>query len=282
VWPPRETVDVSGPGKSPRSEGERLIAAYLRQRRLPWVHEPDIGGRNLDFLAETAVGHVALEVYEPELRLPNGAGAFDYIAAVEGLFAQRKLKQIKAAKSAGLPLILVVGSANSDIPLDLFAMEGLMFGRPGVRFPLDSPDPGADAEWTFLGAGRIQPRLNRGVSALALVRRFNPTQWRLERAWRSQRLLLGDAPNRRAVVELYGRMRAIETELVERGVYDPAAAVARLVILHNPHADHPLDKRFAGPHDDQYGVVELDDGRVVWGCLAFGLSRWEVLGDGER
>jgi hypothetical protein len=197
-------------------------------------------------------------------------------------FAQRKKKQIKATKAAGLPLILIVGSANSDIRLGLFAIEGVMFGRAGVRIPLDSPDPATAAEWTFLGPGRIQPRLNRGVSALALVRRFNPTRWRLEGAWRSQRLLLGAASNQRAVVELYGRMRAIEGELVKRGLYDPEAAVTRLIILHNPHAAHRFDERLGGPHDDQHGVMRLDDGRAAWGCLVSGVSRWEVPGDGGR
>jgi hypothetical protein len=270
----------------PASDGERLTAAYLRQHRWKWEYEPHIGARKLDFLARTHVGPVVLEVFEPHLHLPSTGGAFDSIEPVLGLFEQRKLSQIRAAKEAGLPLILVVGSASSDVPYGLHALQGAMFGRPGVTFALDSDDPGADARWGFTGGARIQPKLNRGVSALASIGRFNPTRWQLELAWRARGLMVDNETLYRrhrddrdgyfrCVAELGERMKAIEEELTERGVFNPHAAVARLVILHNPFAFHPLDHRFAGPHDEQHGPIEVAGG-LGFTHVSSGIRCWEV------
>lgn len=264
--------------KQPRSEGERLVAAYLNQRMLAWEHEPEVGGRHLDFVAQSAGGTVALEVYEPHLTLPNRVGSFDSIEPVEGAFSDRKRKQIKAAKEAGLPLVLVIGSANSDIAYDEFSIAGVMFGRPGVRMAVHPEGIAGDPVSAFLGPGRVQREVNRGVSALALVRRFNPTHWRLQAAWRSKRLVgRSKAASRREQREIYERMSAMEAQLSRRGVYDPEARVARLVIAHNPFATNPLPLRFAGPHDDQYGAI--GDSTLEWGLVATGWRRWEVPDD---
>jgi hypothetical protein len=266
--------------KQPTSPGEQLVAAYLRQRRFAWEHEMEIGGRNPDFVAETPAGKVVLEVYEPELRLANGIGWFDPIEPLHGLVSGRKQKQIKAVKTTGLPLIMVVGSANSDIAFDMTSVEGLMFGRPGVRIPIGSDGgPRADAEWTFLGGVRIQPDMNTGVSAVALVQRFNPTLWRLHSAWRL-RGLLGRPPasDGRELGEIYERMRGIELDLTSRGVFDPEARLARLLIAHNPFAAYPLGG-FAGPHDDQWRVRWEDESHGSWERGPPGALRWEVPGD---
>jgi hypothetical protein len=265
--------------RAPHTDGERLAAAYLRQRRFPYKYEPQVRGRNIDFVAEAPSGQVALEIYEPRLRLPNRAGPFDSVAPILGLFQGRKRKQIAAAKDAGIPLILVVGSANSDMAFNLYSAESAMFGRQGVRFAVDETGQGSEPEWAFLGGGRIQPRLNTGVSALALLSRFNPTKWRLEAAWRAQGLV--DRPpteTRRELAEVIGRMAEIETEATDRGVFDPSASLARLIVLHNPHAVNSLTFDFAGPHDDQYGTAVVDDGRLGWGHVASGIRRWEVAG----
>ncbi|MCA1672507.1 MAG: hypothetical protein LC799_09990 [Actinobacteria bacterium] len=262
----------------PRSDGERLVAAYLNQRGLPWKHEPDVGGRHLDFVTESAVGPVALEVYEPRLTLPNRSGSFNSIEPIEGAFSERKRKQIKAAKGAGLPLILVIGSANSDIPYDVFSIAGVMFGSPGVRVAVQPVGVGPDPVSAFLGPGKVQPEVNRGVSALALVRRFNPTAWRLRAAWRSVGVIgRSGADSGRARREVIERMSALETELTQRGVYQPEARIARLVITHNPFANNPLPLRFAGLHDDQYGPI--GDSQSEWGLVATGRLRWEVPDD---
>lgn len=264
--------------KRPRSDDERLVAAYLDQRGLPWVHEPDVGGRRLDFVAQIAAGPVALEVYEPRLSLPNRVGSFDSIAPIEGLFSDRKRKQIKAAKEAGLPLILVVGSSNSDIPYDVHSAAGVMFGRPGLRMAIDPEGIASDPEPTRLDPGKLQTQANRGVSALALVRRFNPTAWRLRSAWRSVGLI-GRPPvhTARARAEVVGRMTETESALTKSGVFLPDARLARLVVLHNPFALNQLPPSFAGPHDDQYGL--LPGTGSEWGLVATGRLRHEVPDD---
>lgn len=264
--------------KQPRSEGERLVAAYLNQRMLAWEHEPQVGGRNLDFVAQSAVGPVALEVYEPHLTLPNRVGSFDSIEPVEGAFSDRKRKQVKAAKGACLPLVLVIGSANSDIPYDEFSIAGVMFGRPGVRMAVHPEGIASDPVSTFLGPVKVQPEVNRRVSALALVRRFNPTKWRLNAAWRSARLIgRSQAASRREQREIYERMASIEGQLTRAGAYDPEARVARLVIAHNPFAANPMPFGFGGPHDDHHGLI--GDSALRWGLVAAGRLRWEVPDD---
>jgi hypothetical protein len=273
----------------PASDGERLTAVYLRRRGWPYEYEPDIGGKNPDFLATTQVGPVVLEVFEPRLELAKGEGGWlDSIEPVLGLFEARKRAQIAAVKEAGLPLILVLGSANSDIPYGQHSVTGAMFGRPGVKIPVDVPDPAEHGEWMFLGGARLQRERNTGVSAIATINRFNPTQWRLDAARRQERGL----EDRKPIpfvgpeAERYGRdaceiariRHDIREALTARGVFDPDARVARLSIYHNPYALHPLDLRFGGPHDDQYSFVEVGPGRVGYGLVASGVRGWELPG----
>lgn len=275
---PAESSPPSHPSHSPASDGERLVSAYLRWRSLAYEFEPEIGGRNLDFLVDSPWGPIVLEVYEPQLKLPNRAGSFDSIEPITKAFEARKRLQIRAVKNAGFPLVMVIASTNSDIAFDSHALQGAMHGRPGVRFPLDSDDPGADAEWTFLDGARVQPERNRGVAALALVRRFNPTRWRLEAAWRERGLGTESAKAARSQGDLADKieaMREIERALIRRGVFDPEAAVARLIIHHNPYAAYPIPREFAGVHDDQFATL-VDDGQVLWTLVAQGVRRWEV------
>ena len=54
----------------PRTEGERMLAAYLDERSVPWRYECFGEGVNPDFRADhPAAGEVVLEVYEPEYLL---------------------------------------------------------------------------------------------------------------------------------------------------------------------------------------------------------------------
>jgi hypothetical protein len=266
--------------KRPASDGERLVAAYLDQRRLSWEYEHEVGGRNLDFLVQTTDGPVAIEVYEPHLDLPSRVGWFDPIKPVSGLFSDRKRKQIKAAKEAVLPLILVVGSANSDIPYDVYSLAGVMFGNPGVRIQIHPEGVASEPTPAFLGPGKVQQETNRGVSALAMVRRFNPTLWKLHAAWRSMGLI-GRTPavSPRDRSEVLDRMMNVTSALTESGVYLPNARLARLVILRNPYALNPLRPSFGGPHDDHYGLLSDSDTGSAWGLVAVGRLRDEVPDD---
>ena len=77
--------------------------------------------------------------------------------------------------------------------------------------------------------------------------------------------------------EVFGRMRQTETALADRGVYLPDARLARLVLAINPFAMKPLAPTFAGPHDDQYGLV--GETGSDWGLTATGRLRREVPDD---
>lgn len=70
---------------------ERLVEEYLSGRGLMFRMEPDVGGRNPDFVAEIESVTVGMEVYEPELRLPkNFAGTMSTPAALRRGFENRK------------------------------------------------------------------------------------------------------------------------------------------------------------------------------------------------
>jgi hypothetical protein len=261
----------------PCSDGEQLTAAWLRQQHWAWEYEPEVEGRRLDFLAITPDGPVAFEVFEPEFSLPRPAGWFDNVNPLLGAFAGRKAKQIAAAKKAGLPLVMVIGAANSEIPYEVESMVEVMRGRLTIQIPLDSTNPGEEAQ-TILGAGgRVQPKRFRTLSALAAIRRFNPTKWRLEAAARARGLTPDRTiKSRRQLYELVQRREDLERELAERGIFDPAACLAQLVVVHNRFAHRPLSPGLFGLYDEHHGAIEIE-GKHVWTHIASGRLARVVL-----
>lgn len=118
-------------GNKPMSDGERLLAAYLRQQQLPYEFE--VGElRRPDFQVHHPITRVVCEVYEPTVRLPPQAGPFDFVSPLRGAFQGRKRRQGAEARSAGVPYVVVLGSANSDVGLDVFSVAGAAFGNVGV------------------------------------------------------------------------------------------------------------------------------------------------------
>lgn len=150
---------MDGPDAYP-SEGEATLADYLINRRIRFEYEPQIGTRHPDFLAHAPGGDVVLDVYEPVLRLHNSSGAFDAVKLVSGAFDDRKRKQAQAARHVGLPFVVVIGSANSDITYDWMAAVGALRGRPGVSFAIG---PGAPSS-------PKQPRCSSESGGLAAAR----------------------------------------------------------------------------------------------------------------
>ncbi len=105
-----------------KSDGERLAAAYWDQRALPWEYEPEIGGRHPDFLVHHSRRDFVAEVFEPELRLPDGGGWFSSYPAIRSAFEGRKRKQIAATVASHerckrlrtkAPLVMLRGSCLS-------------------------------------------------------------------------------------------------------------------------------------------------------------------------
>jgi hypothetical protein len=250
--------------KTPNSAGERLFAAYLRQRRLSWEYEREVNGRRPDFSVDHPDGTFVAEVYEPQLRLPEGGGWFDSYTPLRGTFDGRKAKQIKAVKGAGLPYVAVVADTNFDMPIKPLIMAGAMFGNLAVTFTVKPDVPeGFDDRTVFGSGGRVQANQYRGVSAMALIERFNPTTRKLGLAvearlaripqWRPEMTERQTAALQSAIVRL---TQQAEDDFLASGSYDPRARLARLTVLHNPYAQHPLRPEVLnGPHDRQWGRI---------------------------
>jgi hypothetical protein len=121
--------------------------------------------------------------------------------------------------------------------------------------------------------------MNTSVSGVAIVRSFNPTIWKLDLAssehFRRHEPVrdLQDASRRATVhLELAGAME-------RAGTIDPTAALARLIVLHNPFAAQPMDlDTFGGPHDEQWGPIELVPGELAYAVVAQGRKSWEIPG----
>jgi hypothetical protein len=282
----RHALAMTMRARRPESPGECLFAAYLRQRCLGWDFEAPVGGRAPDFTVHHPAGDVVCEVYEPEIRLPRQGGAFSSYPALRSLFAARKRKQAKAAGRAGHRFMYVVGRANSDIEIDASIMAGAMLGDLGVTIPVfvdgNEPagfDPGEHARNIFGSNRRLQPAMNTSVSAVAVVRSFNPTLWRLELA--SHERFRGRRPARdlrdayrRAVIR-----EELATSMHDSRAIDLNAARARLIVLHNPFASSPINLDvFGGPHDEQWASTESEVGQLEYGPVAQGPRSWEIPG----
>jgi hypothetical protein len=258
------------------SPGERLFAAYLRQRRLASQREPWVGTRRPDFLVEHPDLTFAAEVYEPEIHLPPGGGFFDSYPGLRRAFRDRKAAQAKAMREAGVPCVMVLARTNADFPFQPEIVAGSMFGNVGVRWRLNDPD--AQPQTIFRGGGRVQPMRNRGVSAVAILESFNPTLYRAEEAVAAR---LGDAPpwhasmSRGRVLREGGAFVRVTQEIYDHmtatGDYIPDARVAKLTVLHNPYSTHPLGLGVLdGPHDVQWDRATSEAGEVGYGPVTWG------------
>lgn len=275
-------ASMDGPAAYP-SEGEAAVADYLLRRHIPFEYEAPIGSRRPDFLAHAPDGDVVLDIYEPVLRLPNSSGAYDGVEPVSGAFAERKRKQAQAARDLGLPFVIVIGSANSDIAYGWTEAVGALRGRPGVSFAVGpGAPPNPKASPTLIGVGKTGGGANTSFSALAVLHSFTPTLWRLRLAQRALVRQQGAAlPTDhdiriRALTEIYDRYSAIEAKLTECGLHLPRAKRVRLRIYLNPNAAIPLPRTFAGVHDEQWDELPSDDG-LAYAQVALGRDSWEWL-----
>jgi hypothetical protein len=260
-----------------KSDGERLVAAYLSQRGFHHFseYERPVGGKLLDFSVDHPDQSFVMEVYEPHIRIPKNGGWFSSYDGLRGMFERNKREQIRAAKNAGLPFVGVLARTNSDIDFGPDLVAGAMFGDLTINMPIAEGGESLDVErgvTAFGSGGKVQPGQMRGVSAVAIVRRFNPTAWKLTKELNARTAGLPSwhaGMTEGESLAIQTRMADIATEIehqfLRSGTYDPAAAVARLIVLHNPYADRSLWLDILnGPHDEQW-LAYRDAGATMYG-----------------
>lgn len=266
--------------------GEAHLIEYFEFIGVGWERHPTIGGMNPDFAVDVAGQCVVSEVYEPELRLTGRVGTFDSVGKLRAAFEGRKRKQARATARAGLPYLLVIGSANSSITYDDHAVTGAMFGRVGVTWQVDTGtgEPLTEPRLAHLDGAKTQPTMNTGISAVALLRTFNPTLRRLQEAWAA-----ADPPATRPRwpnstfeerVEFLERRQRIADDVAAHGEFDAGAQCSRLIIYRNPWARNPIPMAFGGPYDDHFGLMEVVNDEVRVGLVAQGVRRVLVPGPG--
>jgi hypothetical protein len=140
----------------PRTPGEKMMAAYLDERSVPYRYESFGEGANPDFRADHPVaGEVMLEVYEPGYLLPrNPDGSYRSGAVAppgrlvrRGLTSRRKSRQAAVARDLGIPFVLVIASTNAELAIGEHDIPGTLSG------------------------GRLQAHLNTRFSAVAVITR---------------------------------------------------------------------------------------------------------------
>jgi hypothetical protein len=208
-----------------RTPGEKLVAAYLDGRELPYSYETFVTGANPDFVAcHPVAGQVVLEVYEPSYllpRSPDGALRAGFIPSQDkmiqrGITSARKSRQAAAARDRGLPFVLVIADTNSEVALTAEVIPGALFGTLQFGWNADpEADPADDSTGLSFGSGgRLQPELNTRFSAVALISR--------------------------------SARRPVAGQIARPDEAHP------LHIFHNPYAGISLAPEFAGPHDEQW------------------------------
>jgi hypothetical protein len=266
---------------APNTDGERLLWAYLRQRGYDGFSEYEklIEGKNPDAFVDHPDQPFVMEVYEPEIKLPPGGGAFSSYEGLRGMFERNKKEQIRAAKKAGLPFVGILARTNSDVDFGPDLVVGAMFGNLEMRFPIAEDGESFDAERGVLGfgqGGKVQPSQMRGVSAIAILRSFNPTLWKMEAEFlkrtagiQTSRAGMSES-ERMAGQDAIARIATeVQEESIRSGAFDPSAAIARLIVLHNHHADRSLRLDILnGPHDEQW-MAYRDAGSDLYG------ERWK-------
>jgi hypothetical protein len=242
-----------------------LFAQYLADRDLAFNYGELIGGRPQDFSVFACARSFVAGVHDPALHRPVRPGfASSYSVLLDILSARGPVRrQIASVRRAGLPYAAIVGRAGSAVDVDPARLARAMFSDPDAVW---AESPGNRRMWAVADEEPedepVLGRQLRGVSAVAVMQYFNPTLWRVERAW-AQRV--GRAPSgtpRRATDDPDGAdrfvlMSQLAQRLLESGALVPDARLVRLIVLHNPFARHPLDvSALAGPHDEQWTAVD--------------------------
>jgi hypothetical protein len=250
----------------PSGTSERLFAEYLDDRELAWRYGEPVGGRTPGFSVFSGARSFVAAVHDPTLHRPARPGFANSYAALGDELGEPgpTRRAIASVRRAGLPYAAVIGRSGSDRDIEPRQLALSMFGGSTAAWGSAERDVPAPAGG---GGDRREPpgRRLRGVSAVAVMQFFNPTLWRVERAWaqRIDRSPPGTALRRAALdpdgVERLLVMGDLAQRLLESGAFVPDARSVRMVVVHNPFAAHPLDvASFGGPHDEQWRLVVAD------------------------
>ena len=160
----------------PRTPGEKMMAAYLDERSVPYRYESFGEGANPDFRADHPVaGEVMLEVYEPGYLLPrNPDGSYRSGAVAppgrlvrRGLTSRRKSRQAAVARdltqahlNTRFSAVAVITRGAADTPAGRSAGNGQayrlqIFHNPFAAIPL-KPEFASpyDSQWAAVDSGR--------------------------------------------------------------------------------------------------------------------------------
>ena len=271
-------------GGGARSDGERLMASYFRDRGWSFEYEPEIGGRHPDFLVNHPLaGAIVFEVYEPELSIPMrdlsepAIEPLDHRERLQRAFDRRKRRQIRAAAEAGIPYVAVIAETNAMFGVRPVTLATAMFGALQHVIPIDTSTgmPAGDGYDRFGPGGKLKPTERTGVSAAAILTVFNPTKWKLMGAMREAvtRITPDDwDSDPRARIASLEYLQAAEERALRSGVFDPSARIARLTWMHNLFAKNTLEIGLGSVHDRYWAVQDA----ATWGLVAEGMSTHET------
>jgi hypothetical protein len=258
-----------------RTESERYFGIYLNRRRLPFEYERQVGEKFPDFFVEhPSAGSVVVEVHEFAHTSPPNIGAVDPYGPIRTTINEKRA-QGKGTKGKW-PYVLVLYTFGWPM-LDVNAVTGAMFGNIAVQMRINTASGAEERDQSrvFGHDGKMirsrpeaEPRVqNTTFSAVVILRMFNPTQVRLNRA--AQAIPQGVQP-----AEFLTRHTEIVAQVTQDGLYRPDLHIPRLIVCHNPNARVPLPlDAFGGPHDEQW-TIAADDGALH--LAATGLGFHEV------
>lgn len=227
---------------------ERLLADYLTATGRVWVREPLLGTAKPDFLVD---GEAVCEVTSfKKGHLPEQVGARDALHPLRQKIRD-KWRQAESAKEAGYPFLLVLHQEGHETDLNVETLAAALFGDLSVSGTFD-PAGGTlrlHAGFSFGETGSAELG-NRNLSAVAILRRFNPTLVELFEAW-------GDARVEGSVAEKVATRAAIEEQLIASGRFRPNETATRLILIHTCHPAISLPVGWLGGlYDEEWGIHE--------------------------
>lgn len=246
-----------------RTPSEPLFAEYLSDR-WPWEYEPSIGGTNPDFVVG---GQVACDLTAIEARrLPERMGSVDPVQPIRNKI-KKKWGQADAARRAGLAFVLVLYQETMLTDLSVNTVAAACFGRLSVQLsiPLDPTSGGKrpPSPLVFGRDGLTEPDDedgvggNKGLSAVAILREFNPTLHRLEAALAELASSEGpvDTANHDAMAQRLTARKEIIDSMSRSGTFDPDASTVRLLLVHTRTPEVTLlPGLLGGPYDEEWGI----------------------------